>query len=96
MDGSIGLKRKDRKVLLELYRKSSDPAVRLRAHIVLLLADGYPWSTIVAMLFTSPRTIRRWQQRFEQDGVDAVLGAKRGRPAVLVVWWVAVVVRWVV
>lgn len=96
MDGSIGLKPKDRKVLLELYRKSSDPGLRLRAHILLLLADGHAWSAIAAMLFTSPRTISRWQRRFEQGGIDAVFGAKRGRPAVLVVWWVGIVVRWVV
>jgi transposase len=96
MDGSIGLKPRDRKVILELYRKSPDPALRLRAHILLLLADGHAWSQIASMLFTSPRTIGRWRQRFEQDGIDAVFGSKRGRPAVLVVWWVAIVVRWVV
>lgn len=95
MDGSIRLSAKERKTLLTHYRKSTDPATRLRAHILLLLADGRPWSQITAMLFTSPRTISRWRRRFEQEGVDAVLGAPRGRPAVLVVWWVAVVVRWV-
>jgi transposase len=96
MDGSIVLSRKDRKVLLELYRKSSDPALRLRAHVLLLLADGHAWSQIAGLLFTSPRTISRWQRRFQGDGIEAVFGAKRGRPAVLVVWWVAIVVRWVV
>ena len=44
MDGSIGLRPKDRKVLLGLYRKSSEPEVRLRAHVVLLLAEGHAWS----------------------------------------------------
>jgi transposase len=96
MDGSIRLKPKDRKVLLELYRKSSDPSLRLRAHVLLLLADGQTWRQIAAMLFTSPRTISRWQRRFHKDGMDAVFGAQRGRPAVLVVWWVAIVVRWVI
>ena len=96
MDGSIGLKPKDHKVLLELYRKSPDPALRLRAHVLLLLADGHAWSAIVTMLFTSPRTISRCQRRFQQDGIDSVFGAKRGRPAVLVAWWVAIVVRWVI
>ncbi|MCH7726237.1 MAG: IS630 family transposase [Planctomycetes bacterium] len=95
MNGSIQLKPKERKVLLECYRKSTDPAVRLRSHILLLLASRYPWSQITAMLFTSPRTISRWKKRFERDGVDAVQGASRGRPTVLVVWWVAVVTRWV-
>jgi len=95
MDSSIQLKPKERKTLLEHYRKSSDPAVRLRAHILLLLAAGYPWSRIAAMLFTSPRTISRWKRRFEQDGVEAVCTSSGGRPAVLDVWWVAVAIRWV-
>ena len=47
------------------------------------------------MLFTSTRTIQRWKERFRQDGVEAILGATRGRPAVFLVWWIVVVVRWV-
>ena len=96
MDGSIALKPKDRKVLLDHYRKSTDPAVRLRAHILLLLACGYSWSNIAAALFTSPRTISRWKRRFESEGVEAIFGADRGRPPVLVTWWIAMVTRWVI
>ncbi len=55
MDGSISLKPLERKTLLEYYRKSADPAVRLRAHILLLLADGHTWNLIAAMLYTSTR-----------------------------------------
>jgi putative transposase len=95
MDSSISLTPTERKTLLTYYRTSTDPAVRLRAHIVLLLAEGYPWSRIAAMLFTSTRTIRRWKERVREGGVEAVLGATRGRPAVFLVWWLAVVVRWV-
>lgn len=95
MGGSIQLNGKERKTLLEHYRKASDPAVRLRAHILLLLADGHSWSRITAMLFTSPRTISRWKQRFERDGVPAVCGVSCGRPRVLGMWWMAVVIRWV-
>ena len=96
MDGSISLKPKDRKLLLEMYRKSTDPVIRLRAHVVLLLADRYPWSQIAAILFTTPRTISRWKKRFEREGIESVFGRSRGRPLVLVTWWVAMVVRWVV
>jgi transposase len=95
MDGSIQLRPEERKTLLAHYRKSSDPAVRLRAHILLLLAAGHPWSQIADMLFTSPRTISRWKGRFERKGVEAVCDSSRGRPVVLGVWWVAVVIRWV-
>jgi hypothetical protein len=36
------------------------------AHILLLLADGVAWATIASLLYTSPSTIARWQQRFRQ------------------------------
>jgi len=95
MDGSICLKRKERKTLLEYYRKSTDPAVRLRAHILLLLAEGHPWREIAAMLFTSSRTISTWKSRFEREGIDAVRGEPRGRPGVFLVWWMMLAVHWV-
>src|SRR5436305_11814242 len=95
MDGSIVLVGGQRKRLLELYRKEPDPAVRLRAHLILLLADGYAWSLITAVLFCSTATIARWKQRFEQGGVEALLQEDRGRTATLLVGWAAVLVTWV-
>jgi putative transposase len=95
MDGSIYLKPSERKALLEHYRKSTDPALRLRAHILLLLADGQPWSQIAAMLYTSTSTIRRWKNRFLREGLAGVLGSRRGRPLVFLYWWAALVVHWV-
>jgi transposase len=95
MDGSIHLKPSERKTLLEYYRKSADPTVRLRAHILLLLADGYSWSQIAAVLYTSTSTIRRWKDRFQREGLEGVLESRRGRPAVFLYWWAALVVRWV-
>ncbi len=95
MDGSIHLKPSERKTLLQHYRKSTDPSVRLRAHILLLLADDRPWSQIAAMLYTSTNTIRRWKDRFQREGLDGLLESRRGRPAVFLYWWAALVVRWV-
>jgi len=95
MDGSIYLKPSERKTLLEHYRKSTDPALRLRAHILLLLADGQPGSLIAAMLYTSTSTIGRWKDRFQRDGLEGALALRRGRPAVFLSWWAALVVRWV-
>src|SRR5437764_12289876 len=81
MDGSIVLVGGQRKRLLELYRKEPDPAVRLRAHLILLLAEGYAWALIAAVLFCSTATIARWKRRFEQGGIDALLDDDhRGRP----------------
>jgi transposase len=92
MDGSIGLKERERKTLLMIVRRGSDPQERLRAHILLLLEDGYPWSLIEAVLFTSSSTINRWRQRFEQSGIEAVRAPAR---PMVVLWWVALVVQWV-
>jgi transposase len=95
MDGSVSLGRGERKRLLELYRRSPVPAVRLRAHIILLLADGWAWATIAPVLYCSTRTISRWKQRYEQDGLDALLGEQRGRASGGPRWIITMVVGWV-
>jgi len=95
MDGSIRLREDERNDLLDHYRRSPDPAMRLRAHIILLLADGYAWATIVAVLFTSSSTIRRWQRRFQEGGIDALLGRRRGRRSAWATWWATLVTGWV-
>jgi transposase len=92
---SIRLTAEDRNTLLDHYRSDPDPQVRLRAHILLLLAGGYPWATIAAVLFTSPDTIARWKGRFLRGGVGEVLGQPRGRKRSAAWAWVAVVVAWV-
>lgn len=97
MDGSIVLGRGQRKRLLDLYRgKEAHPAgVRLRAHIVLLLAERRPWSLIEQVLFCSTATIARWKTRFESGGGDALLAERRGRTATLLVSWALLIVSWV-
>jgi transposase len=92
---SISLSPGDHKALLDHYRRAADPGVRLRAHILLLLADGHPWATIRAVLFCSLGTISRWKGRFEAEGVDAVFGRPRGRQRTKVHIWAVLVVRWV-
>jgi transposase len=91
---SIRLSTADRNTLLGHYRRSADPDIRLRAHILLLLADSYPWATVSAVLYCSLDTISRWKRRYEAEGVDAVFGRPRGRRSGSHIW-AAVVVRWV-
>ena len=97
MDGSIVLGSSQRKRLLGIYRgKEAHPAqVRLRAQIVLTLADGHSWSLIEQMLFCSTATIARWKDRFDSGGVDALLEERRGREATLLVNWALILVSWV-
>lgn len=95
MDGSIVLGRSQRNRLLDLYRKDPSPCVRLRAHVILLLAEGHAWALICAVLFCSSATIARWKQRFEAGGIDALLAEGRGRRPVLLVAWAVMLVTWV-
>jgi putative transposase len=91
MDGSIRLRAEERKTLLHILRRGTDPQARLRAHIILLLADGTTWSVIVMVLYTSSATIRRWHQRFKTGGINAIVERPLpGRP-----WWVACIVLWI-
>lgn len=97
MDGSIVLVGGQRKRLLKLYRKESNPAVRLRAHLILLLADGNSWALVAAVLYCSTATIARWKQQFEQQGIDGLLKERRGRRESAsgpVGIWATMVVRW--
>jgi len=92
---SISLPCEQRNIVLDYYRRHPDPAVRLRAHIILLLADGHSWSLITMVLFCSSQTIARWKTRFEEGGVPALLGQPRGRSRRFGVYWIRLVIHWV-
>jgi putative transposase len=96
MDGEhLRITARERQALLEQYRKGVNERVRLRAHILLLLADGYSWALIVGVLFCSTRTIARWKRRVEEDGIQAVVGTPPTASR-LGSWWSEVVAGWVV
>jgi transposase len=95
MEASIVLRGGQRNALLSLYRQHPDAAVRLRAHIILLLAAAQPWSLIAAVLFCSSATIARWQKVFVAGGVQALQTAGRGRRKVLGSVLLALVLEWV-
>src|SRR5438309_883224 len=95
MPCTIALTARERKPLLHLYRHGADPQTARRAHILLLLDDGFPWAAIAAVLFTSPGTIARWQQRFLEGGVAAPAGRTPGRRPWFSWHWADVVVGWV-
>ena len=95
MDGKhLRITARERQALLEQYRKGTNERVRLRAHLLLLLADGYSWALIVGVLFCSTRTIARWQRRVEEDGIQAALGIPPPSSR-LGGWWSEVVAAWV-
>jgi hypothetical protein len=43
LNSTISLSPDERKALLHHLRRNADPLLRQRAHIILLLADGYTW-----------------------------------------------------
>lgn len=95
MNSTISLTTQERNTLLHYLRNSSQPQCRLRAHILLLLADGYTWAVIAAVLYCSSRTIARWKNRFEQGGVPALMGQSKGTPPLFSRHWATWVVHWV-
>lgn len=95
MDGSLALGPAERKRLMAMFRKHPDPEVRRRAQMVLWLEDGWTWSQVAAGQYCSSRTIDRWKKRYEQGGVEALLGVRRGRRSNFPGWIVAMVVNWV-
>jgi len=95
MDGSLALGPAERKRLMAMFRKHPDPEVRRRAQMVLWLADGWTWSQVAAGQYCSSRTIDRWKSRYEQGGVEALLGKRRGRRSFFPGWIAAMVVSWV-
>jgi putative transposase len=95
MPASISLHPDERNTLLDYYRHHADPALRLRAHIILLLDDGLTWMAITAVLYCSSRTIARWQQRFARGRVEALFGHTPGRPTGRTAGLILVLVHWV-
>src|SRR5262245_30460581 len=85
----------ERQALMEQYRKGAHERVRLRAHIILLLAEGYSWAVITGVLFCSARPIARWKSRVEAEGIEVVLGPPSSATPGLGAWWSEVVAEWV-
>lgn len=92
MEGSIRLSEEERKVLLQVWKTASTHEQRLRAHLLLLLAENYTWLSITAVLFTSTSTINRWRHRFLEAVIDA---PGRRRPSRWSLFWIELVFRWV-
>lgn len=95
MEGGVRLCGRQRERLLGYYRRHHDPQVRLRAQVILLLADGHTWALITAVLFCSSKTVALWQRRFLEGGAEALLGQTPGPHPALSLRWAAVAAGWV-
>jgi putative transposase len=72
MDGSISLSAEERKALLNLFRCGTDVRASRRAHIILLLADGFAYRDIHAIAYASFDFIAEAVRRFRSGSVDAL------------------------
>lgn len=93
MDGSIELSAEQRKVLLSAYRGGKDARAARRAHIVILVADGWSYREVRAITFASFDLICDCVRSFHRGGPTAVLKEDQVQP-VVIPGWLLVVQRW--
>ena len=93
MEGSIELSAEQRKVLLAAYRSGKDARTARRAHIVLLVAEGWSYREVRAIAFASYDLIGDCVQDFREGGTAAVLKEDQAQPEVIP-RWLLTVGRW--
>jgi putative transposase len=91
MDGSIALSVEQRKILLNLLRSATDVRMSRRAHVVLLLADGYSHRDIRAVAYVSFDFIADCARRFREGSIEerCTMAPERPEPA-----WLESVLEW--
>jgi putative transposase len=87
MDGSIRLSETDRKRLLEVYRGNGAAREARRAHVLLLLADGYSYREIMALTYCSAELVSTVTRAFRERGIDGVRASQSDEPASRPLWW---------
>jgi transposase len=81
---SLHVTEQQRADLNEIAQSRSLPAgFVFRAKLILLLADGIPFSVIKQRLQTTAPTISRWKQRFLEEGLEGLDTYHPGQPAVV-------------
>src|SRR5947208_11463751 len=90
MDGSIELSAEQRKVLLSVYRCGKDVRVARRAHIVLLIAEGWSYREVRAITFASFDLIRDCILSFQHGGSTAVLREDQDQAPAIPRWLLTV------
>lgn len=68
----------EQETLRQLIKTDRDPRVRLRAHAVLLAAEGHPVAEVARRLHTGASCVRRWRRRFQEEGRTGLAERPRG------------------
>ncbi len=85
MDGSIHVSIEERKALLQVYRFGTDARAARRAHIVLLIADGWSQRDVRSTVFASFKLIGECVRSWHHGGLAALLAPSA--PARWPRWW---------
>jgi len=72
-------------ILNEWCRSTTMPQGQImRAKIILQLSEGMTPSEVATAQRTSPKTVHRWRNRFEEEGIEGLQERTRsGRPTVI-------------
>jgi transposase len=83
MEGSITLSAEQRKTLLHFLRYANDVRLSRRAHVVLLLADGYSHRDIRAVAYVSFDFVADCVRRFREGSMESLctIAPKRPEPS---------------
>jgi transposase len=92
MDSSIQLSSNERKVLLKVYRSGKDVRVARRAHVLLLLGDGWSYRLIQQVTYASFDLIAGALRCYHDEGVAGVAGEPVQSPSMP--WWLLLVRQW--
>ena len=71
MKGLLTLK--DRQRLRKLHRRTTERRQADRIKTVLLLDDGWSYEEIAEVLLLDDETVRRWEKRYRESGLEALL-----------------------
>jgi transposase len=61
-----------RQELRRLYRQEKDRVTADKIQCILLLAEGYNRNEVAHILMISPKTVKRWIQKYTQQGLDGL------------------------
>ncbi len=76
------LSSKSKNELKELFRTTKVPRMRTRAQIILLSNQGYLANQIAEMVLMSTRTVQRWINRYQSEGLNGLYDVPRsGAPS---------------
>jgi hypothetical protein len=80
MEGSISLSARERKVLVDAYRKGEREVSR-RAHVLLLLDQGWSWREVKAIVLGSndliAQTVKKYHERRKTSATTVGAGPAR-------------------